>query len=267
MTGPLHPEFRPGEVWLVGAGPGDPGLLTLRAVHALSTADVIVHDALIDARVLAMARPGAVLEPMGKRGGRPSPRQAEITARLLERARQGLRVLRLKGGDPYVFGRGGEEAVALLAAGVPVRVVPGVTAGLGGLAAYGAYQWFEWGSPLRFSTEQGNYHEPGTASALKQQFFAAQYALGEGQLSATECRDGGFDGEQVVQARRFEVFGGNRAHGEGHALLHQLILVVAESAQELGAPAFYEAQVVGVIDDSGGIGVLVIDPDRQYFSV
>ncbi|MFN8926847.1 MAG: uroporphyrinogen-III C-methyltransferase [Rhodospirillales bacterium] len=137
MTGPLHPEFRPGEVWLVGAGPGDPGLLTLRAVHALSTADVIVHDALIDARVLAMARPGAVLEPMGKRGGRPSPRQAEITARLLERARQGLRVLRLKGGDPYVFGRGGEEAVALLAAGVPVRVVPGVTAGLGGLAAAG----------------------------------------------------------------------------------------------------------------------------------
>ncbi len=137
MTAPLHPEFRPGEVWLVGAGPGDPGLLTLRAVHALATADVIVHDALIDAGVLAMARPDAVLEPMGKRGGRPSPRQAEITARLLDLARQGLKVLRLKGGDPYVFGRGGEEAVALLAAGVPVRIVPGITAGLGGLAAAG----------------------------------------------------------------------------------------------------------------------------------
>lgn len=137
MSGPLHPEFRPGEVWLVGAGPGDPGLLTLRAVHALSTADVVVHDALIDARVLAMARPGAILEPMGKRGGRPSPRQSEITARLIELARQGLRVLRLKGGDPYVFGRGGEEAVALLGAGVPVRIVPGITAGLGGLAAAG----------------------------------------------------------------------------------------------------------------------------------
>jgi uroporphyrin-III C-methyltransferase len=137
MTAPLHPVFAPGEVWLVGAGPGDPGLLTLRAVHALAHADVIVHDALIDARVLAMARPGVVLEAMGKRGGRPSPRQGEITARLLDHARQGLRVLRLKGGDPYVFGRGGEEAVALKDAGIAVRVVPGITAGLGGLAAAG----------------------------------------------------------------------------------------------------------------------------------
>ncbi|MBC7953505.1 MAG: uroporphyrinogen-III C-methyltransferase [Rhodospirillaceae bacterium] len=131
------PHFAPGSVWLVGAGPGDPGLLTLLALHALKTADTIVHDALVDPRIVAMARPGAVIEPMGKRGGIASPRQGDINARLLELAAQGLRVLRLKGGDPFVFGRGAEEALALADAGIPFRVVPGVTAGVGGLAYAG----------------------------------------------------------------------------------------------------------------------------------
>jgi uroporphyrin-III C-methyltransferase len=94
-----------------------------------------VHDALVDERVLALAGPQARLEFAGKRGGKPSATQADISQRLVVLARAGHRVLRLKGGDPFVFGRGGEEAMTLAAAGVPFRVIPGVTAGLGALAA------------------------------------------------------------------------------------------------------------------------------------
>jgi uroporphyrin-III C-methyltransferase len=130
-----YPEFVPGEVWLVGAGPGDPGLLTLDALAGLLQADVVVHDALVDARVLALARSGAQMQFAGKRGGKPSIAQEDISAQLIDLARAGLRVLRLKGGDPFVFGRGGEEILALAAAGVAFRVVPGVTAGLSGLAS------------------------------------------------------------------------------------------------------------------------------------
>jgi len=130
-----YPEFPAGEVWLVGAGPGDPGLLTLDGLAGLVQADVLVHDALVDARVLAMARSGAQLQFAGKRAGKPSIAQTDISAQLVDFARRGLRVLRLKGGDPFVFGRGGEEILALAAAGVPFRIIPGVTAGLGGLAS------------------------------------------------------------------------------------------------------------------------------------
>jgi len=131
------PEFPPGSVWLVGAGPGDPGLLTALALHALNHADSIVYDALVDPRVLALAPAQAAREFAGKRGGRPSPRQPDISARLIELARAGRRVLRLKGGDPCVFGRGGEEALALATAGIRFRIVPGITAGIGGLAYAG----------------------------------------------------------------------------------------------------------------------------------
>lgn len=131
------PVFEPGWVWLVGAGPGDPGLLSLLAAHALRQAEVIVYDALVDQRILALAPPEAERIYAGKRGGKPSPKQPAITAQLIDLARAGKRVLRLKGGDPFVFGRGAEEAIDLTAAGIPFRVVPGVTAGVGGLAYAG----------------------------------------------------------------------------------------------------------------------------------
>lgn len=129
------PVLAPGHVWLAGAGPGDPGLLTLDALAGLLQADVIVHDALVDARVLALASPEARLEFAGKRGGRPSAVQADISRRLVDLAHSGARVLRLKGGDPYMFGRAGEETMVLATAGVPFRVISGVTAALAALAA------------------------------------------------------------------------------------------------------------------------------------
>jgi uroporphyrin-III C-methyltransferase len=131
------PAFEPGSVWLVGAGPGDPGLLTLLAVHALQQAEVVVYDALVSDETLALANAGASREFAGKRGGRPSAQQDDISNRLIELARDDKRVVRLKGGDPFVFGRGGEEAIALAAAKVPFRIVPGTTSGLAGLAYAG----------------------------------------------------------------------------------------------------------------------------------
>ncbi|MEP2946069.1 MAG: uroporphyrinogen-III C-methyltransferase [Lentilitoribacter sp.] len=131
------PKMKAGEVWLVGAGPGDPGLLTLHAINALSQADVIVHDALVNKDCLSLARSGATLEYAGKRGGKPSAKQRDISLRLVELSKQGKKVLRLKGGDPFVFGRGGEEALTLVQHGVSFRIVPGVSAGIGGLAYAG----------------------------------------------------------------------------------------------------------------------------------
>lgn len=133
----IQDVFNPGSVWLVGAGPGDPGLLTLLAAKALGEADVIVYDALVNQEILEMARGDAKLHYAGKRGGKPSPKQRDISLTLVEYARQNLKVLRLKGGDPFVFGRGGEEALTLVEHGVPFRIVPGISAGIGGLAYAG----------------------------------------------------------------------------------------------------------------------------------
>ena len=131
------PRLEAGWVWLAGAGPGDPGLASLHTLSAIAEAEVIFVDALVNPALLALARPDAEIIDSGKRGGRPSPSQDTISRRLILAARRGGRVLRLKGGDPFVFGRGGEEALALVRAGIPFRVVPGVTAGIGGLAYAG----------------------------------------------------------------------------------------------------------------------------------
>ncbi len=130
------PEFLPGWVWLCGAGPGDPGLLTLHGLNALQQADVVVYDALVEENLLAWA-PRAEPIYAGKRGGKPSPKQRDISLRLVDLARAGKRVLRLKGGDPFVFGRGGEEAQTLVQHQIPIRIIPGISAGIGGLAYAG----------------------------------------------------------------------------------------------------------------------------------
>jgi len=128
---------RGGRVALVGAGPGDPELLTVRARELLAGADFVLHDALVSQGTLALCGPDTRLEDVGKRGRRVSTRQAEITARLIELARLGHIVVRLKGGDPFVFGRGGEELRDLVAAGVDVLVVPGVSAAIAAPSAAG----------------------------------------------------------------------------------------------------------------------------------
>jgi uroporphyrin-III C-methyltransferase len=131
------PTFEKGWVWLAGAGPGDPGLITVLGLHAIQHADVILYDALIDTALLKLKRPGAELVFAGKRAGVKSCRQSDISRTLVSLAKKGKRVLRLKGGDPFVFGRGAEEALALTRGGIPFRIVPGVTAGIGGLAYAG----------------------------------------------------------------------------------------------------------------------------------
>lgn len=131
------PAFDKGWVWLAGAGPGDPGLITLLGLHAIVQADVILYDALVNETLLKLARPNAERIFAGKRRGARSAKQDDISRLLVSLARKNKRVLRLKGGDPFVFGRGGEEALALARAGIPFRVVPGITAGIGGLAYAG----------------------------------------------------------------------------------------------------------------------------------
>jgi len=140
MTLALHPHpepAAPGFVSLVGAGPGHPDLLTLRGLRRLQAADVILPDALLEATFEELYPPGALVIPAGKRGGRASTPQARIHALMIEHAQAGARVVRLKNGDPLLFGRGHEEAQALAAAGIPFEFVPGVSALQAGAAAAG----------------------------------------------------------------------------------------------------------------------------------
>nr|ACF98046.1 putative uroporphyrin-III C-methyltransferase NirE [uncultured bacterium 888] len=136
-TDPLQRRAGEGEVALVGCGPGDPELLTLRALRVLREAQVIVYDHLVSNAILELARPGARRIYVGKESGRHTLPQERINALMIALANEGLRVARLKGGDPFVFGRGGEELQALARSGVDVRVVPGITAACGVAASTG----------------------------------------------------------------------------------------------------------------------------------
>ncbi len=131
------PRMEAGWVWLAGAGPGEPGLASLLTLCAIAEADVVMSDALVSEQLLLLARPDAKIVAAGKRAGQAYPRQTVISSQLIGFARKGLKVLRLKGGDPLVFGRGGEEALALVRAAIPFRIVPGVSAGTGALAYAG----------------------------------------------------------------------------------------------------------------------------------
>jgi uroporphyrin-III C-methyltransferase len=142
-----------GKVYLVGAGPGDPGLLTLKGKSLLEQADVVIYDALVSAPILAMINPQAEQINAGKRRGRHSKVQAETTQLLIEKAQIHAIVVRLKGGDPFVFGRGGEEMADLEAAGIPVEVVPGITAGIAAPAYAGIpITHRDYGSSVTFVT-------------------------------------------------------------------------------------------------------------------
>ncbi|OYX30591.1 MAG: uroporphyrinogen-III C-methyltransferase [Caulobacterales bacterium 32-69-10] len=138
FDGGVRGAAREGKVWLAGAGPGDPELLTLKCARVLAAADVVVHDRLVPEAVLAMARPGARLIHVGKRKSHHSVPQEGINDLLVALAGQGFQVVRLKGGDPFLFGRGGEELLACRAAGIDCEVIPGVTAALAASASAGA---------------------------------------------------------------------------------------------------------------------------------
>jgi uroporphyrin-III C-methyltransferase len=147
-------------VYLVGAGPGDPGLLTVRAAELLASAEVVVHDRLITEEVLGLVPKGCELVDVGKAAGWSPVPQQQINALLVEHGRTGRRVVRLKGGDPFVFGRGGEEAMALLEARVPFEVVPGVTAAAAAPAAAGIPVTMRQQS-LSFTVATGHEDESG----------------------------------------------------------------------------------------------------------
>ncbi len=161
-----------GRVYLVGAGPGDPGLLTARALELIAAADVILYDRLIPDAALDGARPEAELLFVGKEGGGPSVAQEQTEALMVERARSGSTVVRLKGGDPFVFGRGGEEALALRAAGIPFEVVPGVTAGVAA-SAYAGIPVTHRGLASAVALVTGHAREDAGEEALDWEALAA----------------------------------------------------------------------------------------------
>jgi uroporphyrin-III C-methyltransferase/precorrin-2 dehydrogenase/sirohydrochlorin ferrochelatase len=185
-----HDDGKSETVFLVGAGPGDPDLLTLRALHALSDADVVLYDELVTPGVLDRARRDAEQVFVGKRRGEPGIAQDEINRRMVEAARAGRRVVRLKGGDPFVFGRGGEELEHLRGAGIPVVVVPGITAALGCAA--------EAGLPLTFRNEASlltliTAHRTDEAAAIDWSGLAdpqSTVVVYMGLASAAAVRDG-----------------------------------------------------------------------------
>ncbi len=225
-------------VYLVGAGPGDPGLMTARALELIARADVIVHDRLIPETALAGARPDAELHYVGKEGGGPSMPQTEIERLLLEHGARGRSVVRLKGGDPFVFGRGGEEAEALQAAGIPFEVVPGVSAGVAASAYAGIpVTHRESASAVAFVTGHEDPEKP--ESALRWDALAAfpgtlVVYMGVRQLPAIveRLRAGGRPAEEPAAIIQRGTLPGQRA-------VVATLATIAQAAQAAGirAPA------------------------------
>ncbi len=192
-----------GRVFLVGAGPGDPGLLTARALELIARADTILYDRLIPAEALEGARADAELLFVGKQGGGESVPQEQTEALIVERARAGKVVVRLKGGDPFVFGRGGEEALALRAAGIPFEIVPGITAGVAA-AAYAGIPVTHRGLSTAVALITGHTRADGAGAeageARRGEAGDAERGVGDGEAGGAEGKQGGPSGEEEVTA-------------------------------------------------------------------
>lgn len=222
-----------GEAWIVGAGPGDPGLVTIRAQQLISRAEVVLYDRLVSKPVLDFARKEAELIPVGKQCGRAVMSQSGINALLVDRVRRGQRVCRLKGGDPFVFGRGGEEAQALAAAGLPYQVVPGISAALG-CAAYA-------GIPLTMRGMSGSVTlatakldaelTPNWALLARAGQTLALY-MGAGSIGETSARlqENGMDGDTPVAVVQHGTTSRQR-------VLHSTLAEIGTEAQRHGIDA------------------------------
>lgn len=162
-----------GKVYLIGAGPGDPGLMTVRGLEILGQADVVVYDRLIDTSLLAQARPGAEQVYVGKATGKHSLAQGEINALLVAQGRAGRLVARLKGGDPFVFGRGGEEALALAEAGIAFEIVPGVSSAVA-VPAYAGIPVTQRGLAATVTIITGHEDEAGQGAGVDWPAIALQ---------------------------------------------------------------------------------------------
>ena len=240
-----------GEVWLIGAGPGDADLLTLRALQLLQQCDVVLHDRLVSTAVLERVRRDARRVFVGKETGRHRTTQARIHQLLLEYAGRGLRVARLKGGDPFVFGRGGEEITVLAAAGVPVTVVPGVTAALAAAAVAGIpLTWRGVAQSVTFVTAMGEAAEQLDWRALAAPLQTAVFYMGVAQLPriVEHLRAHGAPHERAVAIVERATLPGQRV------LRAELGTVVSEAQRAaVAAPALL---IVGEVARSGGSAAL-----------
>jgi uroporphyrinogen III methyltransferase/synthase len=225
-----------GRVYLVGAGPGDPGLLTARALELIATADTILYDRLIPTQALDGARGDAELLFVGKEGGGESVPQEQTEALLVSRAREGRQVVRLKGGDPFVFGRGGEEALTLRAADIPFEVVPGITAGVAA-PAYAGIPVTHRGLSTAVALITGHTCAPGGASGSD---ASAGGTAGDGAPGARSGEDGSSDAGSALDWPALAAFPGTLVFYMG---IRQLPYI-AESLIAAGRPAAEPAAVV-----------------------
>jgi len=253
------PSPATGSVVLVGAGPGDPGLLTLRALRALNEADVILHDRLVGAGVLALARRDAERIEVGKQAGRHHTTQEAIHALLLEHARAGKRVVRLKGGDPFVFGRGGEELEFLHAHAIPFEVVPGITAAVA-CAAYSGVPLThrERAQSVRFVTAHcRDSHDTVDWPALAQERQTLAIYMGVNELATLQARlvehgraastpfalieNGSLPNQRVVCG----VLGNLAERAAAHAVSSPALLILGEVAALAPSLAWFGAAPLG----------------------
>jgi uroporphyrin-III C-methyltransferase len=227
-----------GKVYLVGAGPGDPGLLTVKAERLLTQAEVVIYDALVSPGILALIPTSAEVINAGKRMGRHSLLQTETTQLLIDKAREFPTVVRLKGGDPFVFGRGGEELADLVAAGIEVEVVPGVTAGIAAPAyAQIPLTHRDYSSSITFVTgheSAGKYRPAVNWGAIAQSAETIVIYMGVHNLPhiVDQLQQGGLAGDTPIALIRW---GTTTAQEELIATLNSIEMLLKD--RDFGAPA------------------------------